>query len=140
LVLWMGALFVLRVLFHMYNKPSVQFRIGVYPILQLIKYLPIFLLLRVTIFGAVMIFCQITTMWVIYLSYRVTTNRKPIEKEIFRTALFVIALCLLTTCSSISQLGGEFSLTLLLGWSLARLAKAPCLMLLRRSRGAATRS
>jgi hypothetical protein len=132
--LWIAALVVLRILFRVYNRPGMQGRIVLYPVLQLMKYAPLLLLLHATVAGAIMVLCQITTMWAIYLSYRLTAVRNPFQKEAFRTALFGLAVCLLATSCTLRQLGGASSLALLLCWSVARLTKAPCLKLLRQYR------
>ena len=129
---WFGALASLRLLFYVYNKPPVANRLLVYPVLQFMKFTPIFLVVTPTLVGAMLILCQIVTMWVLYLTYRAAGNRKKtVEKEVFRTILFSIALCLSAMSSTVDQLGGWFPVIAIASWSLARLVKAPILRMLR---------
>lgn len=133
-LIWLGSLILLRVVFYAYNRVRPAARIAVYPILQMFKYLPLFLLFPATPAGAVLAFCQATTMSLIYLVYRQTGQRHVIEKEQFRTGMFVVALCFMATASTTAALGGRFALGLLAAWCLVRLAKAPILGLVRSRR------
>ncbi|WP_419758713.1 HAD family hydrolase [Acidisoma sp.] len=130
-LLWLGSLILLRIVFFAYNRVRPAARIAVYPVLQMLKYLPLFLLFPATPAGAVLAFCQATTMSLIYLVYRQTGQRRVIEKEQFRTAMFAVALCFMATASTTAALGGRFALGLLAVWCLVRLAKAPILRLVR---------
>jgi hypothetical protein len=96
-------------------------------VLQMFKYLPLFLLFPATPAGALLAFCQAATMSIIYLIYRRTGQRSVFDKEQFRTGLFVLALCFMATASTLASLGGHFALGLLAAWCLIRVAKAPIL-------------
>lgn len=128
---WAGGLVALRLLFRAYNRSSLQGRVVLYPLLQLGKYLPVLLLVQATVFGAVMVACQVATMWVTYLIYRLGGDKARFLREEFRAILFAVAAGLLLTSIPVGALGGWTSLALLLAWSAARLAKARVLGALR---------
>ena len=131
---WVSCLLLLRVLFFIYNRKSPRARIVIYPILQVLKFLPILMIFRPTPLGALLVLCQVTTMWVIYLLYRQSGNRHAIDKEAFRTALFIAGACFLLTSQPLSDAGGLFALAAIALWSLARLSKATILGWVRQSR------
>jgi hypothetical protein len=110
-------------------------RIALYPVLQMFKYLPLFVLFPATPAGALLAFCQAATMSLIYLIYRQTGARRVFDKEQFRTGLFALALCFMATASTPAALGGRFALGLMAAWCLIRLAKAPVLGWVRGRRG-----
>jgi hypothetical protein len=126
-LIWLGSLILLRVIFFAYNRVRPAGRIVIYPMLQMFKYLPLFILFPATPAGAVLAFCQAATMSLIYLIYRQTGERRVFDKEQFRTALFALALCFMATASTPAALGGRFALGLMAAWCLIRLAKAPIL-------------
>ena len=130
-LIWLGSLVLLRVIFFAYNRMRPAARIVIYPVLQIFKYLPIFVLFTATPAGALLAFCQVTTMSLIYLIYRRTGHRQIFDKEQFRTVLFVVALGFLATAASPASLGGFLALGLLGAWCLFRLAKAPILQAIR---------
>ena len=126
-IIWFGSLILLRAVFFAYNRMRPNARIAVYPVLQMFKYLPLFLLFPATPAGAFLAFCQVTTMSLIYLVYRQTGERRVFEKEQFRTGLFLLGLCFMATASTVAEAGGRFALGLMAAWCLIRLAKAPLL-------------
>jgi hypothetical protein len=126
-LIWIGSLILLRVVFFAYNRVRPAGRVAIYPVLQMFKYLPLFLLFPATPAGALLAFCQAATMSIIYLIYRRTGQRSVFDKEQFRTGLFVLALCFMATASTLASLGGHFALGLLAAWCLIRVAKAPIL-------------
>ena len=126
-LIWLGTLILLRSLFYAYNRVRMAGRIALYPVLQVMKYLPFFFLFPSTLAGAILAFCQVTTMSLIYLVYRQTGHRRIFDKEQFRTGLFAFALCFMATASTVEGLGGRFALGLMSVWCLVRLAKAPFL-------------
>jgi hypothetical protein len=130
-LIWLATLILLRVVFFAYNRVRPAARIAIYPVLQMFKYLPLFLLFPATPAGAVLAFCQVSTMSLIYLIYRQTGYRRIFDKEQFRTGLFALALGFMATASTPAALGGRFALGLMAGWCLIRLAKAPILGLIR---------
>ena len=130
-LIWVGCLTVVRAVFWAYNRVELRARIFLYPVLQSSKFLPIFLIVSPTTVGAVLVLCQILTMWTIYLVYRIGGSRRDIGKEAIRTVMIALGLCLLATTSSLTA-ALAFPLALVLLWCLARLAKAPFLRLIRR--------
>ncbi len=135
--IWTSAMIVLRILFRVYNGARLQARLVLYPVLQVMKFLPIFLVIPPTRIGAVLILSQIATMWMIYLVYRHGGNQKTVAKELIRTVLVALGVGLLAASTSSIGPGGEFALTLVALWSAARLSKAPILRALRQRRAAA---
>ena len=135
--IWIGSLILLRVVFFAYNRVRPDGRVVLYPVLQMFKYLPLFLLFPATPAGAVLAFCQAATMSLIYLIYRKTGQRSLFDKEQFRTGLFALALCFMATANTLISLGGRFALGVLAAWCLVRLAKAPILGWMRGRRRAA---
>ena len=136
-LIWLASLVLLRIAFFAYNRIRPTGRIALYPVLQMFKYLPLFLLFPATLAGALLAFCQVTTMSLIYLIYRKTGHRHVFDKEQFRTALFALGLCFMAAAGTISALGGRFALGLMAAWCLVRLAKAPILDGLRGRRKSA---
>ena len=130
-LIWLGSLILLRIIFFAYNRARPTTRIAIYPVLQMFKYLPLFLLFPATPAGAFLAFCQAATMSLIYLIYRQTGQRRVFDKEQLRTGLFAVGLCFMATASSVTALGGRFALGLLAVWCLMRVAKAPILGLAR---------
>jgi hypothetical protein len=126
-LIWLGSLILLRVVFFAYNRVRPAARIAIYPVLQMFKYLPLFLLFPATPAGALLAFCQAATMSLIYLIYRQTGHRRVFDKEQFRTVLFALALCFMATASTPAALGGRFALGLMAAWCFIRLVKAPVL-------------
>jgi hypothetical protein len=126
-LIWLGSLILLRVVFFAYNRVRPSARIAIYPVLQMFKYLPLFILFPATPAGAVLAFCQAATMSLIYLIYRQTGVRQVFDKEQFRTGLFALALCFMATAGTPAGLGGRFALGLMAAWCVIRLAKAPVL-------------
>ena len=126
-LIWLGSLILLRAAFFAYNRVRPAARVAIYPALQMFKYLPLLILFPATPAGAMLAFCQATTMSLVYLIYRKTGARRVIDREQFRTALFALALCFMATASTATALGGRFALGLLAAWCLIRLVKAPVL-------------
>jgi hypothetical protein len=133
-LIWLGSLILLRGIFFAYNRVRPTARIAIYPVLQMFKYLPLFILFPATPAGAVLAFCQAATMSLIYLIYRQTGARRVFDKEQFRTGLFALALCFMATASTPSALGGGFALGLMAAWCAIRLAKASVIGWVRRRR------
>ena len=136
-LIWFGSLILLRVVFFAYNRVRLAGRVVIYPLLQMFKYLPLFLLFPATPAGALLAFCQVAMMCLIYLIYRKTGQRSLFDKEQFRTGLFVLALCFAATASSFAALGGWFALAVIAAWCVMRVAKAPILDWMRGRRSAA---
>jgi hypothetical protein len=136
-LIWLGSLVLLRAVFYAYNRVRLAGRILIYPVLQIFKYLPLFLLFPATPAGALLAFCQTAMMCLIYLIYRKTGERRVFDKEQFRTGLFALALCFMATVKTLPSLGGGFALALIAAWCVIRLAKAPILLFVRRRRRAA---
>jgi hypothetical protein len=136
-LIWLSSLILLRGTFFTYNRVRPAARIAIYPLLQMFKYLPLFILFPATPAGAVLAFCQAATMSLIYLIYRRTGDRRVFDKEQFRTGLFALALCFMATASTAAALGGRFALGLMAAWCVIRLAKAPALGWVRRRRSTA---
>ncbi|MFC3125317.1 hypothetical protein ACFOD4_09600 [Pseudoroseomonas globiformis] len=131
---WAISLLLLRVLFFIYNRQDVQSRVFIYPVLQLMKYLPVFFLLRPTEVGVVLALAQVTTMWAIYTTYRLGGRHKTLKKEAFRTTLWGVGLCLLATTGVFSFSENLLPVGLMLVWCLARLSKSRVLDMARRYR------
>lgn len=140
MLVWVGALALLRLLFMAYNRSPLRRRVILYPFLQLMKYVPVLVLVHATVFGAVLVACQVATMWVTYLIYRLGGDKTRFLREEFRTILFVAATGLLLTSLPVSELGGWTPLALMLAWSAARLGKARVLDLVRRRRQGSVRA
>ncbi len=140
MLVWVGALVLLRLLFMAYNRSPLHQRVVLYPFLQLMKYVPVLALVHATAFGAVLVACQVATMWVTYLIYRLGGDKAQFLREEFRTILFVVATILLLTSLPVSELGGWTPLALMLVWSAARLSKAKVLDFARRRRQASVRA
>ena len=70
-------------------------------------------------------------MWVTYAIYRFGGDHKAVKREMFRTMLFLLGLCLAAAGGSLSDAGGWFAVSSITVWSLARLGKAPLLRALR---------
>jgi len=130
-LMWLGTLILLRVVFFAYNRTRPAGRIAIYPVLQMFKYLPLFLLFPATPAGAILAFCQVATISLIYLIYRQTGERRVFDKEQLRTGLFALALCFMATVGTPASLGGRFALSLMAAWCLMRVGKAPILGWLR---------
>lgn len=131
-VTWAAVLCLLRVVFFYYNGPSLSVRLYLYPVLQTFKYLPIFLVLRPTGLGVILVVCQVATMWVTYATYRFGGNHKAVKRETFRTVLLLLGLCLAAAGGLLSDAGEWFAGSAMAVWSLARLSKAPLLEMLHR--------
>jgi len=88
--LWAGALVVVRAVFWAYNRVSPLGRMYLYPALQVMKFAPVILLFGATLLGWGLVLCQIFTMWVNYVVYRLGGDTKLFPKESFRFLSFVI--------------------------------------------------
>jgi hypothetical protein len=140
IVSWVISLVMLRVVFFIYNQQETRSRILIYPVLQLMKYLPVFLLIHPTVLGVILATSQVAMMSVVYTAYRLGGDTKPLNKEAFRTILWVIGACLLATIGRFSIIGSLLPVSLMLLWCLARLGKARILDRARRTRGMAMHS
>ena len=124
---WFAALVLLRLTFYFYNKPNMRLRLHLYPVLQILKFLPIFLLISPTPLGATLMTCQMAAMWAIYLTYRQGGRAKDVERELYRIILILLAIVLVWTTSAAEDIGWRFQLAMTGLWACARLAKAPLL-------------
>lgn len=128
---WVAMLLVLRAVFYVYNRRPPGSRILLYPVLNAIKFGPIFFLMEPTKFGVVLAFSQVAMMWVIYITYRYGGSHNEIRKDNLRFMLFGIGAALLASSAPFASLGGLFQLGAILAWLTLRLCKAPALALLR---------
>ena len=133
-LIWAGAMLAIRASFWTYNRVQVRTRVFLYPLLQFLKFAPVFLIVPPTTVGVVLVSSQIATMWMIYLVYRIGGVRRDIQKEAIRTCLLLLGLCLLASGGLLSGPAQMTSLLLIASWSSARLSKAPILRRWRRSR------
>ncbi len=132
LLFWCAALVSLRLAFYCYNQPNMRLRLHLYPVLQVLKFLPIFILLPPTPLGATLLICQVATMWAIYLTYRQGGRAKDVERELYRMVMILLAVALMSTSSAIEAIGWQFQLTILALWACVRMAKAPLLRMRKR--------
>lgn len=136
---WVVSLVMLRVVFFIYNQQEVRSRILIYPLLQLMKYLPVFLIVHPTVLGVILTTSQVAMMSVFYTTYRLGGRPGELNKEAFRTILWLVGACLLATIGRFSITGSLLPVSLMLLWCLARLGKAKFLDWVR-TRGHALRS
>ena len=133
LLAWAAALAALRFTFYHYNGPNLVRRLHLYPLLQLLKFLPVLVLVRPTTFGAVLILCQIATMWAIYLTYRMGGRSGEVLKEPYRVLMLAVGAALFCLTPAVHEPGLAFQLAALGLWSLVRLGKASALRALGKS-------
>lgn len=141
---WAGLLLALRALFYVYNRTRVEFRTLLYPALQALKYGAVFLVFVPTVVGVVLVMSQIMAMWATYVVYRLDGRKDGLDRDLFRTAAFVVVVGLLGVSSLVH--GGlldagrgqanVFCCVLALLWSAARIAKAPVMARIRPGRTA----
>jgi hypothetical protein len=132
---WVISLVLLRMVFFIYNQQEVQHRIFIYPVLQLMKYLPVFFLIQPTMMGVILVISQVAMMSMVYTAYRLGGKTKDLNKEAFRTVIWGVGICLLASIGRFSVVGSLFPLSMILLWCIARLVKARLLDWARRSRG-----
>ena len=129
---WISGLALLQTIFQVYNRPNLRVRLHLYPALQLFKFLPVMILATASPIGAMVIMCQIATMWAIYLTYRHGGQTKDIQRELLRVVLMTIGVVVLLTTNTWTGVAWQFQLVALAMWGTARVAKAPALSLVRR--------
>lgn len=96
---WVLLLVALRAVFFCYNRTRTEQRMFVYPVLQALKYGAIFLVFVPTVLGAALVTSQIMAMWVTYIVYRLGGRKEALDRDLFRTAAFLVAAFLLTKAS-----------------------------------------
>jgi len=136
---WVGLLLVLRALFYVYNRTRVEHRTFLYPALQALKYGAVFLVFVPTVVGVVLVMSQIMAMWATYVVYRLDGRKDGLDRDLFRTAAFVVVVGLLGVSSLVH--GGLLDAgrgranvvccAVALLWSAARIAKAPVMRRIR---------
>lgn len=131
---WAGMLGVLRAVFYIYNRRPPSARIFLYPVLNVMKFAPVFFLIPPTKFGVALALSQVVMMWVVYITYRYGGSHTDIRKDGTRLMLFALGAGLMLSSSSFAYLGGVFQFSVILGWLALRLAKAPLLAALRARR------
>lgn len=134
---WVILLVLLRLVFLLYNQQPVRSRIMLYPLLQLMKFLPVFFLIHPTGMGVLLALSQVATMWVVYILYRLGGDAQQLNKELFRSVLLAVGMVLLATTGRFTLEGSLLPVSLIALWCLARLSKASLLDLVRRHRAAA---
>ena len=113
---WVAALAAIRVTFFVYNRTPAASRMTLYAVLQIERYTAIFLVLPATLAGSLLALSQITTMWVIYLLYRLGADKKAFGRELFRLMFFVIGLLVLTTNRAIDFWSDIFGISMAFLW------------------------
>jgi hypothetical protein len=84
LACWAVALVAIRGVFSLYNGLATHRRVHAYLALQLCKYVPIALLLPVSVLGAVILASQSLTMWIHYVVYRSGGRPLYTSKDVIR--------------------------------------------------------
>ncbi len=142
-VSWLLLLVVLRLVFFAYNRTSTELRMFVYPVLQALKYGGIFLVFAPTLLGVALVTSQIMAMWATYVVYRLDGRKEALDRDLFRSAAFLVTAGLLGAASLAHgellkedegrESANQVTFAAALLWSLARACKAP---VTRRARAA----
>lgn len=140
-VSWALLLVVLRGVFYVYNRTEVGARTFLYPVLQGLKYGAVFLVFVPTVVGVVLVTSQIAAMWATYVVYRLDGRKDALDRDLFRTASFLVTTGLLGVAALVH--GGllvegadrahanEICFAAAVLWSGARIAKGPVMRRLR---------
>ncbi|PHK94632.1 hypothetical protein CR162_11905 [Pseudoroseomonas rhizosphaerae] len=124
---WAAMLLAQRAVFYLYNRRTPKSRMLLYPVLNMLKFAPVFVLMPPTKLGVVLALSQVMTMWAVYITYRHGGDHTKIRKESLRLVLFGIGVVLLLSSAPLAGLGGGFQLGMITAWLLLRLGKAPIL-------------
>lgn len=136
---WAILLLACRLIFAAYNRVGPRLRMYFYPVLQIMKYGSIITLFPASQLGLVLVMCQILTMWVNYIIYRLGGNTKGFPKETFRLLAFGLVMLLLVSAATggaavilpAQALGQAVSGAAILGWLVVRIAKSAALARLK---------
>lgn len=138
---WGLLLVVLRVVFYVYNRTPVEVRTFLYPVLQGLKYGAVFLVFVPTVVGVLLVTSQIAAMWATYVVYRLDGRKEALDRDLFRTASFLVTAGLLGVAALVHggllvedatrEHANEICFFAALLWSLARISKAPLMRRLR---------
>lgn len=132
---WGLLLVVLRAVFFFYNRTSTERRMFLYPLLQALKYGAVFLVFAPTVLGVTLVMSQIMAMWATYVVYRLDGRKEALNRELFRTAAFLVFAGLLGVANVVHgglveedpdrKAANQVCFAAALLWSLARVGKAP---------------
>lgn len=95
LILWIGALIIMRVVFHIYNKMIPEQRLKYYLVLQSLKNFSGILLFIPNITGLILAIAHMFQHTVIYYIYRTGGDKNKFPRASIRALVFFIALIIL---------------------------------------------
>jgi hypothetical protein len=130
---WLAILIVTRSTFFIYNRRPAEARVFMYVMLQVEKYGLIFILLKPSLIGMVMVASHVTVMWMVYIVYRVGGKRTDLRKEMLRAVVFGFSAALLYLADPQIYDGEALPFALIVMWSALRIAKAPLMRYMRNS-------
>lgn len=132
---WALLLVVLRAVFFLYNRTRTERRMYVYPVLQALKYGSVLLVFMPTVLGVALLISQIMAMWATYVVYRLDGRKDALNRDLFRTAAFLVAAGLLGVTSSVHgglleedagrESANQVCFVAALLWSSGRVSQAP---------------
>lgn len=117
---WLGWLLVVRLVFKLYNYSKLEFRILIYPVLQLFRMSGPLLFIPLNILGIFLIASQATSRWIWYLVYRMGGDRKKVPHHIARLFIFISLVFLYAYSEKSFDIFVSWQFLLIATWSLAR--------------------
>lgn len=119
-LLWIGWLVVVRLVFRLYNYSRLEFRVLIYPVLQLFRMCGPLLFIPLDVLGIFLIVSQATSRWVWYLVYRAGGDKKKTPHHIFRLFIFLSMVILHAYSGKNLDIFDSWQFLLIAIWLLAR--------------------